>query len=276
MSAKVEEGSFVAPAVMRKHGLFIDESGHAHHTNVDPNNPFLTVCGVLFNESSYRAFRSAFRELKKEFFGRTDVVLHSRDIRKKQGAFRILVDEAINVYFIKRLNEVITAADFEIVAVVVDKKHYEKVYPFSTFDIYLIALEIIMERMLYRLQPKELGKRTNIVKILAEARGGKEDVRLLRAYNRIMDKGNKFNEPERFRDLFTGLNFKRKVESIDGLELADLCAYPIGKHVEDPLNSHPSFAIIEPKLMKARKRGADGVGIKRFPELGATKSYWIP
>lgn len=258
--------------------MFVDESGHAHHTQNDPNNPFLTVCGVLFTDEAYRPFRKAFRALKEDVFGRTDIVFHSRDIRKRQGVFRVLKDDAINVYFITKLNQIISEASFTVVAVVVDKKHYMRIYPFSTFDIYLIALELMMERVLYRLQPKDLPPEhsKNTVKILAEARGRNEDERLLRAFNRIMDRGNDHNPPARFRSLFSGLAFKRKAELIDGLELADLCAYPIGKHCADPFQSHPSYPIIQPKLLKNPKGLVEGAGVKRFPDPNKTKSLWTP
>lgn len=164
-------------------------------------------------------------------------------------------------------------------AILIDKKHYIQLRPFSAFEIYTIALEFLMERTLYRLQPKnpQPHHRPNVVNILAEARGGNEDTRLLRAYNTFLDTGNDYNTPERFKTLFTGFSFKRKSDHVDGLELADLCAYPIGKHIWDPLQSHPSYSILEPKLMKTRKRGgAEGVGIKRFPAPGAVRSLWHP
>ncbi|WKZ67101.1 MAG: DUF3800 domain-containing protein [Flavobacteriales bacterium] len=263
------------PHLREKFALFIDESGHAHQSNVDANNAFLTVCGVLFSKDDYGPFKSSFKSLKQDVFDSVDVVFHSRDIRKRQGPFRRLHDEAINELFVTRMNRAISESRFTVVATVIDKREFSRNYPFSTFDVYVIALEMIMERVLYRLQKKGILLYNKSVKIIAESRGKNEDKLLLGAYNKIVDTGNKYNTPERFQSLFTGITFKRKSERIDGLELADLCAYPISRHVQDPLVSHPSFPIIQPKLLRTIKHGYNA-GIKRFPPPGTTRSGWYP
>lgn len=214
MTSTAETGS------VRRYGLFIDESGHAHHNNfvIDPNNPYLTVCGVLFSEPEYRAFRTNFRNLKQNFFNDKNIIFHSRDIRKQQGKFRILSDPKVNSYFISELNQVIANAKFEIMAILIDKRHYMQIRPFSAFEIYTIALEFLMERTLYRLQPKNAKniQILNSVKIIAESRGAKEDVRLLSAYNKFLDTGNDFNSAERFKKLFSGFSFKKRLIALMG------------------------------------------------------------
>ena len=117
---------------------------------------------------------------------------------------------------------------------------------------------------MYHVGPK--GGPQGTVKILAESRGAKEDAPLLAAYNHILDKGNRYNEPARFKATFRALEFKRKRERIDGLELADLCAYPIARHAMDPATSHPSFPLVYDRMLKRPGAlGPDGYGLKRFP-----------
>lgn len=249
---------------MTQFGLFLDESGHAHPTSIDPNNPLLVVCGVLFARKDYPTFRDAARALKQQYFGTEQVVFHSRDIRKRTKPFNILLDPERNDAFIKDINGLFTGHAFTILSAVIDKQAYFRKYPLSRADVYKIALEFIMERAMYHVGPK--GEAQGTIKIIAESRGTNEDTPLLAAYNRILDTGNRYNEPQRFRAAFKAFEFKRKRELIDGLELADLCAYPIARHMLDPVKSHPSFPMVQQKLL--RRPGsliADGYGLKRFP-----------
>lgn len=249
---------------MTDYGLFLDESGHAHPTSIDPNSPLLVVCGALFTRKEYPAYRDAARALKRKYFSTDQVVLHSRDIRKRAKPFNILLDPALNAAFIDDINRLFREHAFTVIAAVIDKQAYFKKYPLSRADVYKIALEFIMERAMYHVGPK--GGEQGTIKIIAESRGANEDGPLLAAYNRILDSGNRYNEATRFRSTYRALDFKRKRELIDGLELADLCAYPIARHLLDPQKSHPSYAFVREKLLRRPGSGkADGYGLKRFP-----------
>lgn len=249
---------------MTQFGLFLDESGHANPTSIDPNNPLLVVCGVLFARKDYPAYRDAARALKRRYFATDQVVFHSRDIRKRTKPFNILLDPARNAAFINDINVLFMKHTFTVLSAVIDKQAYFQKYPLSRADVYKIALEFIMERAMYHVGPK--GEEQGTIKIIAESRGSNEDAPLLAAYNRILDTGNRFNLPDRFRATFKAFEFKRKRELIDGLELADLCAYPIARHMLDPVKSHPSYQLVQQKLL--RREGSmvvDGYGLKRFP-----------
>lgn len=249
---------------MTQYGLFIDESGHANPTSIDPNNPLLVVCGVMFARKDYPAFREAARAMKRHYFGTEHMVFHSRDIRKRTKPFNILLDPERNRAFVQDINALFTDHVFTVLSAVIDKQAYFQKYPLSRADVYKIALEFIMERAMYHVGPK--GGEQGTIKIIAESRGANEDAPLLAAYNRILDSGNRYNPPERFRAAFKAFEFKRKRELVDGLELADLCAYPIARHMLDPVKSHPSFPMVQQKLLRrADSLAVDGYGLKRFP-----------
>ena len=60
--------------------------------------------------------------------------------------------------------------------------------------------------------------------------------------------------------------FANKKTNSTGLQLADLTARPIGRHILDPLQPNRAWDIIESKLYRAPPSGEDGFGLKVFPE----------
>jgi len=53
-----------------------------------------------------------------------------------------------------------------------------------------------------------------------------------------------------------------KRKNINGLQLADLAAYPIARYVNDKERANPSFDIIKPKIYS---KGTKLYGLKEFP-----------
>jgi hypothetical protein len=64
--------------------------------------------------------------------------------------------------------------------------------------------------------------------VMAESRGGKEDMRLKKSYSRLWNEGTEYMKPDRFHVVFTSkqLKVKPKTNNISGLQLADLIAHP--------------------------------------------------
>lgn len=58
------------------------------------------------------------------------------------------------------------------------------------------------------------------------------------------------------------ISFRDKRDNINGLQLADLIAYPIARYVIDKKRANPAFDELSPKLyLKGNKR----YGLKMFP-----------
>lgn len=112
-------------------------------------------------------FRKALNELKDEFWNNTEVILHSHEIRKCVGSFSMLQDNGDKQRFYIRLNEVISAARFHVIAVAIDKFTYTNRYG-DLNDVYSQSLSFILERLVYYLNDFE-GNCT--VKLLFEKRG---------------------------------------------------------------------------------------------------------
>lgn len=64
--------------------------------------------------------------------------------------------------------------------------------------------------------------------MLAERRGGTEDMQLKEAYRRVYESGTTYRNPEFFQKVLTSKEIKIKPKSVNiaGLQLADLLAHP--------------------------------------------------
>ena len=83
---------------------------------------------VYFKLNEYERLCEKINKLKIDFFGTTEVILHSRDIRKCEKSFQILFDLEIKEKFYKRSNSTIEETNFEIISVGIKKEDYIKRY----------------------------------------------------------------------------------------------------------------------------------------------------
>ena len=84
--------------------LFLDESGDHGLNKIDPDFPIFVLCGVIMSEQEYRLGVDAkFTQLKERIWGDKEVVFHSRDIRKWQKEFSLLIDPNIRQDFLQSL-----------------------------------------------------------------------------------------------------------------------------------------------------------------------------
>lgn len=71
---------------------------------------------------------------------------------------------------------------------------------------------------------------------------------MLNYYNRLRATGTKWVTAERLVSRLGRFNFSYKKDNIIGLQLADLIAYPITRHVLDPKAPNPAYDIISDKI----------------------------
>ena len=119
-----------------------------------------------------------------------------------------------------------------------------------------------MERILFELDSRKVHNKTNVI---IESRGKKEDQTLAHRYNELLYKGSSQVRSDRFIAKYNQeLLFKQKRENDIGLQMADLCAYPVARHVLYPKEPYPTFEVIKEKIRRGEK-GIEGYGIKTFP-----------
>jgi len=122
------------------YAVYVDESGDHSLTSIDPQFPVFVLAFCLIHKPIYiDQIVPAFQRFKFEFWGHDSVVLHGHEIRKAQGDFNILLNANTRTKFFERLNSIIAAADFTIIAAVIDKQRHVKRYK-EPVDPYEIAL----------------------------------------------------------------------------------------------------------------------------------------
>ena len=244
LSLRPRPGGVSEREISRMHYvLFMDETGDHNLRNIDHNFPIFCLVGCIFERRYYhQVVRPKVDAFKKRFWGTTDVILHSRDIRKHQGPFIFLGDARRREEFYVALNELMRTLDFTILAMVLLKWAHLNKYGNRARHPYHLSLEFIIER--YSL----LMRRRNASAtgyILAESRGKQPD-RLLKAeYQRLQSSGTFYQQ-----DLsnITGLWMEKKAKNIAGLQIADLVAYPVAAKVLRPQVEQKAFDVIYDKI----------------------------
>lgn len=252
-----------------KYRLFIDESGDTSLSSINADFPVFALVGCVFEETEYQEVCTRLSALKVKFFGSDSVILHSRDIRKCEGVFVKLFDLQVKKDFYQELNDILKVAKFTVVSVVIEKERFIEKYGKIADDPYELSLSFLLERVIM-----ETDNRTRIiegrvirteVEITIESRGAREDGILQRRYNELIDRGTSQITPERFKHRFVRMSFRKKRENDCGLQIADLCAYPIARHIINPNEPYPAFDIVEKKLRKGSNGKVLGYGLKIFP-----------
>jgi len=144
----------------------------------------------------------------------------------------------------------------------INKEEYIKRYGKSARDPYSLSLSFIIERLIFYMD--ELDKSAE-VEIKAERRGKKEDQKLLSQFNSTLDLGTYYISSNRLKRKIKKFEFNFKKDNIVGLQAADLCAYPLARHLLYREEPYIPFMIIEEKIYCNKEGKYDGWGLKLFP-----------
>ena len=246
---------------MSKWRFFLDETGDHGLGFIDSDFAIFLLAGCLIKESDYETFCYQFNELKTRYFGTTDIIMHSRDIRKHNDGFAVLFDLGIKQAFYDDLNAIIANTNFVIIGAGVDKIKHVKAYGKAARNPYEISLGFVLERLIFYLDEVDENA---IVNIQIEKRGAKEDTGLLSHYNSLYDRGTYYVQASRLQQKIERFDFVAKRDNINGLQLADLCAYPLARHCLNSNVPNLSFDIIMPKI-KNKNGKYMNYGLKLFP-----------
>jgi len=244
--------------------MFLDESGDHNLANIDPGFPVFCLTGCIFEHDYYHQFvRQKVDDFKQHWFGTTEVILLSRDIRKHQGAFTFLGNESRREEFYNALNGLLSGLAFTIVAVVILKRTHLQEYGGRARHPYHLSLAFIMERYSMMLRRRAAN---NTGYIIAESRNPNDDRLLKDEFQRVRHQGTFYQS-----DLanITTMWMEKKKANIIGLQIADLAAYPIAAQVLRPDVPHKSFLVLRPKIDAApehKGRKILGYGLKIFPQ----------
>lgn len=241
--------------------FFLDETGDHGLNFIDPNFPLFLLAGCLFSDEELKKIKNEIEEFKKHFFGTMGVIMHSRDIRKCEGSFQILFDLEIKKEFYVKLNKILSQSNFTIIGAGVDKDKHIKTYGKNAQNPYEISLSFILERLIFCLNKDQSNK----VNITIERRGKREDTQLLEYYNRTKDSGTYYVGKDKFKECINKFDFVLKRDNVIGLQVADLCAYPLARHILNKQEPYVPFQIIKDKIYCNLNGKYDGYGLKTFP-----------
>jgi hypothetical protein len=233
--------------------IFADESGDHGVTSVNPENPVFVLVFCIFKKTDYISIvKQAVAKLKIDFWGHDLVVLHNHEIRKSTGEFTFLFDEETRRIFLHSLNEMVRGIPFSIAATAIDKRYLSHT-PHST-NLYVLALGSCLSQTLDFLRQKQQQQlRTHLI---VESRGKPEDRDLGLAFDQIAAQ----MLPERYP---LEIRFANKQTNSSGLQIADLVAHPIARHVVRRTWPNKAFDIVKEKLLGYPEY--EGTGLKCDP-----------
>jgi hypothetical protein len=236
--------------------VFLDESGDHGLTNVDPASPVFVLCGICTSLGEYRdMIVPAWNELKIRTFGHEGPIIHSTDIRKRQGAFVRLNDPLLRKEWMTQLTRLLATLPYTLVAVAIHKTEHASKYREPAHP-YHYALEVLLERVAIWL---DITGQTE-ARLIAEARGKAENRQLLAEFGKLLSSGTDYRELRRFE---LNLEFVSKSSNVIGCQIADLAAYPVARHVFDPDAHNAAFeTLAERWLFNPKGRN---IGFKRLP-----------
>ena len=199
---------------MMQHFLFLDETGDHGLSFVDRNFPLFVLCGCIIEVNAFKTINEQVTAFKTKYFGTTEVTLHSREIRKCEGAFQILFNLKLKEQFYTDLNLILANSKYNLIASAIHKEEHIKKYGRGASDPYSIALSFIIERLVFYLDT--IGEKAE-ARIIVEQRGKREDQILLSHFNSIMNRGTYYLSPDRLSQRIKKLSFHHKYENITGL-----------------------------------------------------------
>jgi hypothetical protein len=240
-----------------QHLLYLDECGTHDMQHVDPTFPVFVLVGLLVGETYYaRTLVPRIKKMKQRHLVNANAVLHSRDIRRLEGDFRCLRDsEERKQAFYDDLNRLFVGLRIRVFAVAIDKRRLRDRF-LAPMNPYHVSLSQLLSLVC---GPPGLPSvnRPNVVRIVAESRGKREDKELQAEYQSFSRSGLwTYGAPEVQRHRASTvirvfpqrIDFGRKARGIAGLELADLAAYPIGRAVVNQNWDNPAVQVVAQKL----------------------------
>jgi len=238
--------------------VYVDESGDHGLDPINPDYPVFVLAFCLIDKQDYcEVVVPAVQKLKFRYFGHDMVILHESEIRKSRPPFDILLNETVREQFLRDLASLIDAAPFILVASCIMKNEFHGRRG-GDENPYHIAMEFGLERVFLALQ--ERGQRGRLTHIVFERRGRQEDRSLELEFRRIMDRTGM----QGMADSLELMLVSKQVNSA-GLQLADMVARPIGRHLLNPDQPNRAYDLLRNKFRSGPQGAIRGRGLKVYP-----------
>ena len=223
---------------------FLDECGDHSLENIDPDFPLFVLALVIMERRAYvDEIIPAMGRLKMGYWNHEGVNLHSRDIRKATGPFTFMMDAGKRTRFQDELTLFMQNQPFTLFITGIKKVEHRQRYA-DRLNPYEVALTYTLERVLHFMK----GVNEYQLPLVAEARGKNEDGSLEQAFYKLMTTGTYYRPAQEFKALECPLVFRRKMDNIAGIQIADLCAHPSARNILKPEQTNRAFDAIRGKI----------------------------
>lgn len=240
--------------------LFLDESGDHNLAVIDPQYPLFVLGGVIVDKDyAEGALTERLDRFRRDFFGRTDIVLHTADIARNRNGFERLKEREFREHFMRELNAMMAELQYTVVACAIRKDAHLARYGVAALDPYMLSLDVLVERFCF-----EIGHVGSGV-IVAEKRDPTLDRELDIAWLNLKVQGTRYVKARDIESRVVGLNLRAKTENIAGLQLADLVVSPIGRHVLGK-PEREDFRVVREKLRRNSHGEYRGFGLVVLPK----------
>lgn len=263
------------------HVVFLDENGDSDMSylikckekgmEVNTSSRYFGLTSVIISREDFGDVQKAIIDFKNKYWkpdgcfefsdGVKKVCLHSREIRRGTGPFSKSVIKDHDA-FMEDLSLTIQSLPISLTSAFIDKEKLYNKYKRLALSPYDLATTFVLERLV-----KGQLKDTDKAIIVLESRGKGEDAKLLSDIINLLDYGTDYVSKKQFSKII-GVYFNPKrcpnncEKSYYGLEIADLCAYPIFSYCRGGKTSRP-FNLLKTKIYGFPY--CKGYGIKIFP-----------
>lgn len=208
--------------------MYVDETGNSNLRNSDnPNQRFFSLTGVIVSLTHVRdKMHPEIEALKRLYFAShpdEPVILHRKELVNQRAPFQALKDPRVREDFDRDFLTHLREWEYGVVTVCIDKNAHAETYRAAQIDPYHHCMGILLEEFAFW-----LIRRNAVGDVMAESRGGKDDLRLKREFRDLWENGTQSVVPSQFRSSLTSreLKMRPKTANIAGLQLADLIAHP--------------------------------------------------
>ena len=260
-----------------KYRLYIDEVGNSGLSAryQHPNERYLSLTGVVIELHHVDSIVAPhFEALKRRYFkthADEPLILHRKELVNRRHPFHELNDPNIEKAFNGDLLGLMRMLEYTVITVVIDKHEHLQRYKVWHHDPYHYCQEVLLERYVLWLE-----KEGAVGDVMAESRGGREDLRLKESFNRIWCEGTRYVPAKLFSTHLTSqqLKVKTKANNIAGLQLADLTAHPSFKFIlcrrqktAQPTTFGAQIAqiLVDRKYLRSPSGTLEGWGCKWLP-----------
>jgi hypothetical protein len=255
--------------------LFIDEVGNDDVKTLEEQ--FLSITGIITKKHGHdHVITPEIEKLKTDMFGHDPkahpVILHRREIVRKEPPFEALWDPTINAQWQIRILGLIETMPYIAITVLIDKHAHVQRYPVWHFNPYHYCMRAIVER--YVLWLNRNGLTGDVV---AEPRFKKVDMALKKSFAYIYSHGTENILPGIIQKCLTSheIKFDPKANNVCGLQLVEMIAHPSHQSLKAEATGHPMIAEFGLRIVEVLNRSrysrnpktgdVGGWGRKRLP-----------